>query len=549
MVTTMLAYDRGPTTPPLLDETIGANLERIAAQWPEQDALVDVAQDIRLPYCEFNAAVDCLAHSFLALGIDAGDRVGIWAPNCTEWVLVQYATAKIGIILVTINPAYRTSELEYALGRSGCRMLVAAETFKGSDYRAMVTQVAPSLPALEHVVYLHSTEWDEFVAAGIGVGNDAVRERARGIDPHDPVNIQYTSGTTGFPKGVTLSHFNILNNAYQVGERCGYQEADRVCIPVPLYHCFGMVLGCLAATTHGAAIILPGPAYEAEAVLRAVERERCTSLYGVPTMFIDLLERAGDLDVDVASLRTGIMAGAPCPADVMDRVMTDLSMPQVTICYGMTETSPVSTQTLPHDNVSHRVSTIGTVHPHVELKIVDPDTGSTLDRKEIGEICTRGYLVMQGYWEDPENTAQVIDAEGWMHSGDLGMMTEDGYVTVEGRIKDMVIRGGENLYPREIEEFLMTHPDVINAQVVGVPDARMGEELLAWILVRPEVALDEDTIRAYCRDRIAHFKVPRYFAFVDTFPMTVTGKVQKYKLREMGLEELGLRQAPTTRTR
>ncbi len=545
----MLAYDRGPTTPPLLDETIGANLERIAAQWPEQDALVDVAQDIRLPYCEFNAAVDCLAHSFLALGIDAGDRVGIWAPNCTEWVLVQYATAKIGIILVTINPAYRTSELEYALGRSGCRMLVAAETFKGSDYRAMVTQVAPRLPALEHVVYLHSTEWDEFVAAGIGVGNDAVRERARGIDPHDPVNIQYTSGTTGFPKGVTLSHFNILNNAYQVGERCGYQEADRVCIPVPLYHCFGMVLGCLAATTHGAAIILPGPAYEAEAVLRAVERERCTSLYGVPTMFIDLLERAGDLDIDVASLRTGIMAGAPCPADVMDRVMTDLSMPQVTICYGMTETSPVSTQTLPHDNVSHRVSTIGTVHPHVELKIVDPDTGSTLDRKEIGEICTRGYLVMQGYWEDPENTAQVIDAEGWMHSGDLGMMTEDGYVTVEGRIKDMVIRGGENLYPREIEEFLMTHPDVINAQVVGVPDARMGEELLAWILVRPEVALDEDTIRAYCRDRIAHFKVPRYFAFVDTFPMTVTGKVQKYKLREMGLEELGLRQAPTTRTR
>jgi fatty-acyl-CoA synthase len=545
----MLAYGRGPTTPPLLHETIGANLERVAAQWPENDALVDVAQDIRLPYCEFNAAVDALAHSFLALGIDVGDRVGIWAPNCTEWVLVQYATAKIGAILVTVNPAYRTSELEYALSRSDCRMLIAAETFKGSDYREMVTGVLPDLSALEHLVFLHSGEWDDFVAAGIGVGNEAVMERGAGIDPHDPVNIQYTSGTTGFPKGVTLSHFNILNNAYQVGERCGYSMSDRVCVPVPLYHCFGMVLGCLAATTHGAAIVLPGPAYEASAVLDAVEQERCTSLYGVPTMFIDMLEKTAGLDVDVTSLRTGIMAGAPCPADVMDRVMTELSMPEVTICYGMTETSPVSTQTLPDDDVAHRVSTIGTVHPHVELKIVDPDSGSTLDRKEIGEICTKGYLVMQGYWEDPANTAKVIDTEGWMHSGDLGMMTEDGYVTVEGRIKDMVIRGGENLYPREIEEFLITHPDVINAQVVGVPDARMGEELLAWILVRPDVVVDEDAMRAYCQDRIAHFKVPRYFAFVDTFPMTVTGKVQKYKLREMGLEKIGLRPAKTTRTR
>jgi len=462
---------------------------------------------------------------------------------------VQYATAKLGAILVTINPAYRTSELSYALKHSGCRMLVAAETFKGSDYRAMVRSILPDLPALEHVVFLHSPEWAAFVAAGIGVSNAAIARRGRALDPHDPVNIQYTSGTTGYPKGVTLSHFNILNNAYQVGERCGYTASDRVCVPVPLYHCFGMVLGNLAATTHGAAIVLPGPAYEAEAVLHAVARERCTSLYGVPTMFIDLLETQGRIQADVSSLRTGIMAGAPCPADVMTRVMTELSMPHVTICYGMTETSPVSTQTLPDDDVAHRVGTIGTTHPHVELKIVDPDSGSTLDRKEIGEICTRGYLVMKGYWEDDANTELVIDGEGWMQSGDLGMMKEDGYVTVEGRIKDMVIRGGENLYPREIEEFLMTHPDIRNAQVVGVPDVRLGEELLAWILVMPDAQLEEEDVRSYCQDRIAHFKIPRYFAFVDTFPMTVTGKIQKYKLRKMGLEELGLQPMETPRTR
>jgi fatty-acyl-CoA synthase len=545
----MLAYDRGPTTLPLIDETIGANLERVAARWGERDALVDVAQGIRLPYGEFNAAVDALAHSFLALDLAIGDRVGIWAPNCTEWVLVQYATAKIGAILVTVNPAYRTAELAYALERSGCRVLIAAETFKGADYRAMVEEVRQGLPDLERVVYLHSTEWDEFVAAGIGIGDAPLRERAARLDPGDPVNIQYTSGTTGFPKGVTLSHRNLLNNAFQVGERCRYTERDRICVPVPLYHCFGMVLGCLAATTHGSAIVLPGPAYDAETVLTAVANERCTSLYGVPTMFIDMLERQTKLDADVSTLRTGIMAGAPCPIDVMKRVVAELSMPEVTICYGMTETSPVSTQTLPDDDVDHRVATVGAVHPHVELKIVSPETGATVDRKEIGEICTRGYLVMQGYWADPEATDAVIDADGWMHSGDLGTMTEDGYVTIEGRIKDMVIRGGENLYPREVEEFLMTHPDVVNAQVVGVPDTRLGEELLAWILVHPDAELDEDTMRTYCRGRIAHFKVPRYFAFVDTFPMTVTGKVQKYKLREMGLAAVGLEVAPDTRTR
>jgi fatty-acyl-CoA synthase len=451
--------------------------------------------------------------------------------------------------LVTVNPAYRTAELAYALERSGCRVLIAAETFKGADYRAMVEEVRQGLPDLERVVYLHSTEWDEFVAAGIGIGDAPLRERAARLDPGDPVNIQYTSGTTGFPKGVTLSHRNLLNNAFQVGERCRYSEKDRICVPVPLYHCFGMVLGCLAATTHGSAIVLPGPAYDAETVLTAVANERCTSLYGVPTMFIDMLERQTKLDADVSTLRTGIMAGAPCPIDVMKRVVAELSMPEVTICYGMTETSPVSTQTLPDDDVDHRVATVGAVHPHVELKIVSPETGATVDRKEIGEICTRGYLVMQGYWAEPEATDEVIAADGWMHSGDLGTMTEYGYVTIEGRIKDMVIRGGENLYPREVEEFLMTHPDVVNAQVVGVPDTRLGEELLAWILVHPDAELDEDTMRTYCRGRIAHFKVPRYFAFVDTFPMTVTGKVQKYKLREMGLAAVGLEAAPDTRTR
>ncbi len=530
----------GPTEQPLLDETIATNFDRNAARWAERDALVVAHQGVRLSYAQLQAKVDELARGLIAAGFERGDRVGIWAPNCAEWVLVQYATAKTGVILVNVNPAYRTSELEYALRQSGCRMLIAARAFKTSDYVAMVEEVGPLLPALERVVWLESPEWDELLAGGADVAADAVEQRAASLSPADPINIQYTSGTTGFPKGATLSHRNILNNGFFVGEGCGYTEADRICIPVPFYHCFGMVMGNLGATTHGACMVVPAPAFDPEATLAAVAEERCTSLYGVPTMFIAMLDHPRFASFDLSSLRTGIMAGSPCPVDTMRRVIADMNMAEVTICYGMTETSPVSTQTGSSDPLEKRVGTVGRVHPHVEVKVVDPASGETVERGAPGELCTRGYSVMLGYWEDPERTGEAVDADGWMHTGDLATMDDEGYLNIVGRSKDMIIRGGENVYPREIEEYLHSHPDISDVQVIGVPDARYGEEIMAWVVAREGAALTDDAVREYCKGRIAHYKVPRYVALVDEFPMTVTGKVQKFKMREQAITDLKL---------
>jgi len=543
-----LSYANGPSTQPLLGETIGENLERTAARFPDRDALVSCHQNRRYTYAEFNAAVDEVARGLLALGLEVGDRIGIWSPNCAEWVLVQYATAKAGVILVNINPAYRTSELAYALNQSGCRMLIAARAFKTSDYAAMIEEVRPGLRALEKVILLDSPAWDELIAGAARVTDEALRERMAGLQFDDAINIQYTSGTTGFPKGATLSHHNILNNGYFIGEACRYTEADRVCIPVPFYHCFGMVLGNLACTTHGAAIVIPEAGFEPGATLEAVQAEHCTSLYGVPTMFIAELDHPGFESFDLSSLRTGIMAGSPCPVEVMKQVVSRMHMEDVTIAYGMTETSPVSTQTTPDDSLEQRVSTVGRVHPHVEVKITDPESGRVVERGTPGELCTRGYSVMTGYWNDPERTAEAIDAAGWMHTGDLATMDADGYVNIVGRIKDMIIRGGENIYPREIEEFLYTHPDVSDVQVIGVPDVKYGEELMAWVKVREGASLTEDALKEFCQGRIAHYKVPRYIKFTDEFPMTVTGKIQKFKMREMAVAELGLEAAAGMKT-
>ena len=542
------AYARGERSAPLLDETIGANLERTVSRFGERDALVCCAQGHRYSYAELGAAVDELARALMAAGLDKGDRIGIWSPSCTEWALVQYATAKLGAILVNVNPAYRTSELQYALRQSGCRMLVAARAFKTSDYEAMIDEVRPELPDLERVVFLDSADWDELLSRAGEVGEAALRARADGLVPEDPINIQYTSGTTGFPKGATLTHRNILNNGYFVGEGCRYTEEDRVCIPVPFYHCFGMVMGNLGATTHGAAMVIPAPAFDPEATLKACAVERCTSLYGVPTMFIAMLDHPRFSDYDLSSLRTGIMAGSPCPVEVMKRVMDLMHMGEVGICYGMTETSPVSTQTAHDDPVDKRVGSVGRVHPHVEVKVVEPETGVTLARGEPGELCTRGYSVMPGYWNDAERTAEAIDAEGWMHTGDLATMDDDGYVNIVGRSKDMVIRGGENVYPREVEEFLYGHPAIADVQVIGVPDPRYGEELMAWIVPRGDATLDAEALREFCHGRIAHYKIPRYVKLVDAFPMTVTGKVQKFKMRDQAIDELGLADAAAVRT-
>jgi fatty-acyl-CoA synthase len=528
------SYASGVASAPLIGETIGENLERTVARFGDREALVVRQQDVRLTYEELNVQVDALARGLLGAGLRKGDRVGIWAPNCAEWVLTQYATAKAGIILVNVNPAYRTTELQYALNQSGCRMLVAAPAFKTSDYAAMIEQVRGDLPELERVVLLGSPEWDALTAG------DGPEPDLAALDSDDPINIQYTSGTTGFPKGATLSHHNILNNAFFVGEGCGYDETDRVCIPVPFYHCFGMVMGNLGCTTHGACMVVPEAAFEPEAVLAAVQEERCTSLYGVPTMFIAELNHPRFGEFDLSSLRTGIMAGSPCPIEVMKQVIERMHMDEVTICYGMTETSPVSTQTAAGDSLEKRTQTVGRVHPHLEVKLIDPATGATVPRGEPGELLTRGYSVMAGYWNDPERTAEAVDPHGWMHTGDLATMDGDGYLNIVGRSKDMVIRGGENIYPREVEEFLHTHPDVLEAAVIGVPDDRYGEELMAWIRLREGASLSEDDVRAYCEGKIAHFKRPRYVKLAAEFPMTVTGKVQKYKMREQAIEELGL---------
>ncbi|HWG26442.1 AMP-binding protein [Actinospica sp.] len=531
---TVLSYSSGIGAVALLGETIGANLERTVARHADRAALVEVASGRRWTYAEFDAAVNDVALGLIEAGIGKGERVGIWAPNCAEWVLTQYATAKIGAILVNVNPAYRTHELGYVIRQSGMRLIVSAVSHKTSDYRAMLVEAG-----FAHAVFIGEPSWDELVAAGRAADPAKLRERAATLTFDDPINIQYTSGTTGFPKGATLSHHNILNNGYFVGEGVGYTEADRICIPVPLYHCFGMVMGCLAATSHGACIVLPSPGFEPEAALAAVQQERCTSLYGVPTMFIAELGHARFGEFDLSSLRTGIMAGSPCPVEVMKRVADQMHMGEVAICYGMTETSPVSTMTRRDDGLARRTETVGRVMPHLEVKIVDAGSGLPVGRGEPGELCTRGYSVMLGYWDEPEKTAEAVDAARWMHTGDLATMDADGYVNIVGRIKDMVIRGGENVYPREIEEFLYSHPDIADVQVIGVPDEKYGEELMAWIVMRPGVEpLTVERVREFCQGRLAHFKIPRYVHLVDHFPMTVTGKIRKVEMRERALEFL-----------
>jgi fatty-acyl-CoA synthase len=543
-----LSYSHGASAQPLLGETIGANLRRVAAGHPGREAVVDVPTGRRWTYARLDADTDTLARALITAGLQAGDRVGIWSPNCAEWVLLQYATAKAGVILVNINPAYRSHELSYALRQSGVRLLVSAESFKSSDYRAMVEEVAGDLGALERVIYLGSAEWQALLASPADDAGDALAEREAGLSFDDPINIQYTSGTTGFPKGATLSHHNLLNNAFFIGEGCRYTEDDRVCIPVPFYHCFGMVLGNLACTTHGACIVIPAPGFEPAATLAAVQAERCTSLYGVPTMFIAELALPGFASYDLSSLRTGIMAGSPCPVEVMKRVVSEMHMTEVTICYGMTETSPVSTQTTADDDTERRVSTVGRVHPHVEVKVIDPETGLVTARGVAGELCTRGYSVMLGYWGDEEQTRAAIDAARWMHTGDLAVMDDAGYLNIAGRIKDMVIRGGENIYPREVEEFLYTHPVIEDVQVIGVPDAKYGEELCAWVKLRPGSELTLEELREFCTGKIAHYKIPRYLRLTDGFPMTVTGKIQKFKMRESSIAELDLQDAASTHT-
>jgi fatty-acyl-CoA synthase len=540
----------------LIGETIGGNLRRIAARFGDREAMVDVPSGRRWTYRQLDADTDTLARGLLAAGIGTGERVGIWSPNCPEWVLLQYATAKMGAILVNINPAYRTHELAYVLRQAGIKLLVSAVSFKTSDYRAMVGEVRGDLPGLEDVIFISNAGWDKLLAAGVAAADaaaagdepDALAAREATLAFDDPINIQYTSGTTGFPKGATLSHHNILNNGFFIGEYCRYTEADRVAIPVPFYHCFGMVLGNLACTTHGAAIVIPAPGFEPAATLRAVQQERCTSLYGVPTMFIAELALPDFASYDLSSLRTGIMAGSPCPVEVMKRVVSEMHMEEVTIAYGMTETSPVSAQTRADEELERRVSTVGRVHPHVEVKVIDPETGRVLPRGTPGEMCTRGYSVMLGYWDDPERTAEVIDAARWMHTGDLAVMDDAGYLNIVGRIKDLVIRGGENIYPREVEEFLYGHPQIEDVQVIGVPDEKYGEELCAWIRVRGGAELTAGDIRAYCTGKIAHYKIPRYVRLTTEFPMTVTGKIQKYKMRETSISELGLQAASETRT-
>ena len=527
------SYAAGPTEPPLPDTTIGADLSRTVAAHPDREALVEVASGRRWTWRELEDDVDRVAKGLMAAGVEKGDRVGIWAPNCAEWTLVQYAAARAGAVLVNVNPAYRTHELSYAINQSGLALMVAATSFKSSDYTAMLREVAPQCPDLRRVVHIGTDDWDALVAGGADVSDEALRERATSLHPDDPINIQYTSGTTGYPKGATLTHRNILGNGFMTTELIGLGPDDRLCIPVPFYHCFGMVMGNLGCTSHGTTMVIPAPGFDPETTLRTIAEERCTGVYGVPTMFIAMQSHPTFAEHDLSSLRTGIMAGSVCPVEVMKRCVDDMHMSEVAIAYGMTETSPVSCQTRVDDDLERRTATIGRVHPHLEIKVVDPVSGETLPRGTAGEYCTRGYSVMRGYWDDPDRTAEAIDADGWMHTGDLAVMREDGYCTIVGRIKDMVIRGGENIYPREIEEFLHTHPDVEDVQVIGVPDERYGEELCAWLKLREGAEpLDAAAVRAFCEGRLAHFKIPRYVLVVEEFPMTVTGKVRKVEMRE-----------------
>ncbi|WP_040159554.1 AMP-binding protein [Mobilicoccus massiliensis] len=536
-----LSYAQGASDTPLLEETIGVNLERTVAAFGEREALVDVPSGRRWTYAEFDAEVNRLAKGLMAIGLEVGDRVGIWSPNCPEWTLMQYATAKAGIVLVNVNPAYRSHELDYVVEQSGMRMIVSAIQYKSSQYRQMVEAELTKRPSLERAVYIDDPTWEELLAEGEKVSDTELAERLAGLSNTDPINIQYTSGTTGFPKGATLSHRNILNNGFFVGEMIHYTEADRVCIPVPFYHCFGMVMGNLACTSHGACMVIPAPTFTPAEALTAVSQEKCTSLYGVPTMFIAELGLENFADYDLSTLRTGIMAGSPCPVEVMKQVIDRMNMAEVAINYGMTETSPVSTSTRTDDDLRRRTETVGRVMPHLEIKIVDPITGETVKRGEPGEFCTRGYSVMKGYWDEPAKTAEAIDADGWMHTGDLATMDEDGYCAIVGRIKDMVIRGGENIYPREIEEFLYGHPGVADVSVVGVPDEKYGEELMAWIITRPgHGPITIEDVQEFSAGKLAHYKVPRYVHCVEAFPMTVTGKIRKIDMREEAVRLLGL---------
>jgi fatty-acyl-CoA synthase len=562
-----LSHIVGPAEGTLLETTIGEQLDLVAARFPDNEALVVRHQNLRLTYRQLHAQAVRCAQALLALDVKPGERVGVWAPNCSEWTIVQYATAKIGAILVNINPAYRLHEVEYALKQSGCSVLVTAPTFKSSDYVRMLMTLAPEiasqrhgqlkltkLPMLRGIIVLDDAErpgvasWPVFLATAASVPADDVARVQKTLKNTDAINIQYTSGTTGFPKGATLSHRNILNNGHRVAERMNFTDRDRLVVPVPLYHCFGMVMGNLGCMAHGATAIYPSPGFDAKAVLEAIQAERATALFGVPTMFLAELEHPDFDRYDLTSLRTGVMAGSPCPVEIMKRVISRMHLPEIEIGYGMTETSPVSTQTRVDTPFEQRVGTVGVVHPHLEIKVVDPSTGQTLPLGQPGEFCTRGYSVMLGYWQDKAATERAIDKDGWMHSGDLATFDKDGYVNIVGRIKDMIIRGGENIAPREIEEFLLTHPAICDASVIGVPDAKFGEEVMVWVRLNPNATLTADELRDYCKGRIAHYKVPRYVKFVREFPMTVTGKIQKFAMREQSIAELALEGAASIKT-
>ncbi|MEQ6306977.1 AMP-binding protein [Delftia acidovorans] len=556
-----MSYSRGATDTPLIEETIGAFFDAMIERFPEKEAVVSCHQGIRYTYLELQREVDRMASALLRAGLKPGDRIGIWSHNNVEWLVTQFATAKAGVILVNINPAYRVAELEYALAKVECKALIVMPSFKTTDYLEMIRSIAPEvsgavpgrlesakLPSLKTVIQIGNDtvpgfmRFSDLLATG-DPADQAVHSLGARLRNTDTINIQFTSGTTGSPKGATLTHRNVLNNGFFIGEAMRLSPDDRLCIPVPLYHCFGMVVGNLAALTHGTTIVYPNDAFEAVSVLRAVQDERCTALHGVPTMFIAELDHPRFKEFDLSTLRTGVMAGSPCPIEVMKRVVNEMHMGEVTIAYGMTETSPASCQSTTDTPLEKRVSTIGKVLPHLELKVISPESGEILPVGAVGELCTRGYSVMRGYWKDAAKTSEAIDAEGWMHSGDLATIDEDGYVNIAGRIKDLVIRGGENVYPREVEEFLYRHPAIQDVQVIGVPDQKYGEELCAWAILRDGATLSEDGLRAFCKGQIAHYKIPRYIRFVESFPMTVTGKIQKFVMREMMKEELRLKDA------
>ncbi len=534
-----LSYVHGASDIPLLGETIGENLKKTVEKFPNREALICSHQNYRATYQEFYDQVSKVSKGLIALGVQPGDRVGIWSPNCYQWVLLQYATAKIGVIMVNINPAYRTSELIYVLNQAEISYLFSALQFKTSNYQKMVDDAREFTTSLKNEIFWHES-WEKFLKNGEKISDQTLQEWESKVQFDDPVNIQYTSGTTGFPKGVTLSHHNILNNGYFIGIRMHYSEIDRVCIPVPFFHCFGMVIGNLACTSHGATMVIPNDSFDAVKTLEAVQQERCTSLYGVPTMFIAMLHELSSKDFDLKSLRTGVMAGSVCPPEVMKKVEEKMNMKEVTICYGMTETSPVSTQTKIGTPFEKQVHSVGTIHNHLEIKIINPETKAIVNRGENGELCTRGYSVMLKYWNNPESTKQVLDEQRWMHTGDLAQMDEDGYIHISGRIKDLIIRGGENISPKEIEDFLYTYPGVEDAQIIGVPSEKFGEEVMAWIKVREGATVKEDELLKFCKEKIAYYKVPKYWKFVDEFPMTISGKIRKVEMREISIKELGL---------